>query len=286
MPRPPVPPSRLPQQVWDGAAKQALDAAMPGAIVAAALDTAGPRIEAESLRDIPAHGRTFWWSMAKAVGWGLAVLTSLLVIGSFGARPVPILRVAIYLGVSIWTVAFGVIAGNQKVHERRVREVATKRAEVERVAQDAARYVWADQVPGDWQPLGPPPEALSPHDERVPTAWLRRFGLADGQAVAAVVDGTGPALRQAVAAARGLPTVLFLPVPGCYSDEAKSVADACGIALFVVGRLGLQAMSQPAAKALKAYLDPASSAGPGGELLAGWVAAEPTRGQALAVGRS
>ncbi len=282
MPGPPVPPSRLLQQVWDGAAKQATDGAETAAIVASALDTAGPRIAAEALRTVPARGRTFWWSMAKAVGWGAAAIVSLLVIGSFGARPVPILKVAIYAGVVIWAVSFGVFAGNQKVRERRVREVAGRRAEIERVAQDAARYVWAHQVPGSWQPLGPPPDTSSPDDERLPDAWLRRFGLGGGEAGGVWADGTQAGLRQAIAAARGLPAVLFVAVPGSYSDDAKAVADTCGVALFVIGRLGLQAMSHVASRALKAYLDPASTAGPGSEVLAGWSGAAAARGLVLA----
>ena len=286
MPRPPAPPSRLLQQVWDGAARQATDAAPLSAIVAGALDTAGPRIQAESLRAVPAHGRSFWWSMAKAVGWGLAAVGSLLIVGSLGARPVPILKVAIVLGVLVWAVFFGVIAGNQRVRDRRAREVWARRTEVERVAQEAARYVWAHQVPGSWQPLGPPPEGSSPSDEGLPTAWLRRFGVVDGQALGFLIDGTEGGLRRAVEAGRGVPAVLFVPVPGSYSDAAKSIADECGVALFVVGRLGLQSMSSAASRALKAYLDPASSAGPAGELLAGWADAASGRDQALAASRS
>jgi hypothetical protein len=285
MPKPSVPSSRLLQQVWDGAARQATDGADTAAIVARALDTAGPRIAAESQRAVPAHGWTFWSSMAKAVGWGAVAITALLVVGSFGARAVPILKVAIWVGVAVWAIGFGVFAGHQKVRGRRAREVAGKRAEIERVAQDAARYVWAHQVPGSWQPLGPAPETSSPTDGGVLTAWLRRLGLADGQAAASVVDGTETAVRQAIAAARGRPVVLFVPVPGSYTDDAQAVADACGVALFVVGRLGLQGMSRIASRALKAYLDPASTVGPVGEVLAGWAASEPSRDLTMTVSR-
>jgi hypothetical protein len=250
-------------------------------IQAAAVDFAGPRIDAEAARTVPAHGRVFWWSMSRSIGWGAAAAGSLLVIGSFGARPVPVLKVAIFVGVLLWAVGFGLFAANQRVRERRRRIRDDQRGEVSRLAQEAARYVWAAEVPGDWQPLGPDPEATAGNDMTLPTAWLRRFGATDADAVGRFVDGTEASVRRAVGAARGAPVVLFVAEPGFFTDHARGVADACGIALFVVGRIGLLPMSRAASDAIRTYRDPTAIGGPVGGLLSSWAKAAKTRDSAL-----
>ena len=122
MSSPSSPPSRLFQQIWDAAATRASQGEPLAQIQAAAVEFAGPRIDAEATRTVPAHGRAFWWSMSRSIGWGAAAVGLLLVVGSFGGRPVPALKVAIFLGVLLWAVFFGVFAGNQRVRERRRRD--------------------------------------------------------------------------------------------------------------------------------------------------------------------
>ena len=281
MPGPSIPPSRLLQQIWDAAASRASRGEPLTQIQAAAVEFARPRIDAESMRSVPSHGRAFWWSLSRSIGWGAAALGSLLIIGSFGARPVPALKVAIFLGVLLWAVGFGVFVGNQRVRDRRRKIRDTQLVEVARLAQEAARYVWAAQVPGDWQPLGPTPEAGAGDDRMLPTAWLRRFGVTAADAVGTFVDGTEPSVRRAIGTARGVPVVLFATEPGFFTDDARAVADACGIALFVVRRTGLQPMSRAASDAIRNYRDPAASGGPVGGLLASWADAAQSRGSAL-----
>jgi hypothetical protein len=79
--------------------------------------------------------------------------------------------------------------------------------------------------------------------------------------------------------------VLFVTEPGFFTDEARAVADLCGIALFVVGRGGLQPMSAAASRVIKAYQDPAATAAPAADLLACWAEAARSRGLAVTSSR-
>lgn len=280
MSAPPSPPEKLLQQVWDAAAKMAQRGVPLGEIVSKAVATSGPQIDAELVLAIPSRGRTFWASFGKALAWGAAAEFSLLVVGSLGARPVPLLKFAIFSGVLIWAIAFGVMAGNHKVRDRRLSAGAGKLAEVERIAQDAAGHVWATQIPGKWQPLGPAVDTALAVDPAVPAAWLRRFGVAADEAIGSLVDGSVQSLRDRVRAGRGTPVVLFVRDPGVYTDEARAVADVYGVALFVAGRQGLHAMSHVGSLALRAYQNPASTEGPVRVLLAEWAAAATGRSRA------
>lgn len=270
---PPSPPEKLLQQVWDDAARMAQRGVALGEIVSKAVVTSGPQVDAELVLAIPSRGRTFWASLGKALAWGAAAEFSLLVIGSLGARPVPVLKFAIFGGVLIWAVAFGVMAGNHRVRDRRSSIGAARLAEVERVARDAAGHVWETQVPGKWHPLGPAVDTALDVDQAAPAAWLRRFGVAADDAIGSLVDGTAQSLRDRVRAGRGTPVVLFVRDPGVYTDEARSMADVYGVALFVAGRQGLHAMSHVASLVLRAYQNPASTEGPVRVLLAEWSAA-------------
>jgi hypothetical protein len=277
----PNPPRQVRQEVWDAAATLADHGFALPAIVSKVMEAAGPQIEAQSVLEIPPHGRTFWASMAKALAWGLAADLGLLVAESVGARPVPAVKLTIYLGVVIWSLVFGVVAANNKVRQRRVRLSNENRALVERLAQEAARFVWSSEVPGDWRPLGPSPEGLAAIDETVPTAWLRRFGVATGQMVGALSDGSEQSLRRSIRSARGLPVAAFVAEPGVFADPARRLADDCGVALFTVGGAGLHPMSEVASATLDAYGDRHTVESPAGQLLSGWARAGPTRSAQL-----
>jgi hypothetical protein len=258
------------QETWDLAALLADRGTELPAIITQVLEVAGPQIEAQSVLEIRPHGRTFWSSLARVVAWGIVADLGLLVAESLGARPVPVLKVAIYAGVLLWALGFGVIAGNSKVHQRRNRVGSTNRVLVERLAQAAAHYVWAAQVPGDWQPLGPVPIGGLSQGDTAASAWLRRFGVPPAAVIGLIVDGTLAGLSKAIRDHPGVPVALFVQEPGVFTDEARSAADLDGIALFVVGAEGLHAMSAVASSTLRAYRSGSGRAGPKEELLRGW----------------
>lgn len=281
MPDQPVPRTARLQQTWDSAAGMAFRGLDLADIVARLLDISSPEIERESVVDVPARGRAFWGSMAKSLAWGIAAEVALLFIGSLNTAPLLVLKVIICVGVIVWAIAFGALAANGRVREMRRRAITAKRKGVERLARDAAGQVWAAQVPGKWRPLGPPVKAVQSRtgrsDDMSATAWLRRFGVDVGEAVAVTVDGTAASVDQAILNSRGLPTVLFVAEPGYFSDDARIQAERCGVALFVLGAGRLHAMSPAASAALKAYADPGGTAGPVRELLAEWADATANR---------
>jgi hypothetical protein len=249
-------------------------------IVARLLDISGPDIERESVIDVPARGREFWASMAKSLAWGLAAEIALVFIGSLSPQPLPVLRVIICGAVLVWAIAFGALAANGRVREMRRQAIAAKRKGVERVARDAAGEVWSVQVPGQWRPLGPPVktgEATKSNADAAPTAWLRRFGVDVGEAIGSIVDGSQDAVDLAMRTSHGLPVVLFVPEPGHFTDDARTQAEAWGVALFVIGSGRLHAMSPVASAALKAYADPSGVHGPVRDILSGWSEAAANR---------
>lgn len=280
-------------------------------IVSRLVDISGPEIERESVVDVPLRGQAFWGSMAKSLAWGLAAEIALLFIGSLSPQPLPALKVIICVAVAVWAVAFGALAANGRVREMRRQAIAAKRKGVERLARDAAGQVWAAQVPGFWRPLGPAvrtpagnapglngrdfiaPTANAPaggapaanalpgsnhaRGAALPTAWLRRFGVDEGEAVGSVVDGTLESVEQVIRSSRGIPVVLFVLGPGHFEDDARTHAERCGVALFVIDSDRLHAMSPVASSAQKTYADPVSTRGPVSDILAGWAAAAANR---------
>ena len=269
MSTPLIPPPSARQEAWDTAAQLASQGLALPVIVDKVLYAASPRIDAETAKAVPARGRTFWVTMATALVWLLAVYITFLVFESAGTHAVLALKLAIYCGVLLWALGFGVVAGNHKVRERRVRVGAAKRAAVERLAKDAARHVWASEIPGSWEPLGPAP-VWSTADKDLPTGWWRRFGGAPGEAVPLLVDGSESAVRSAVAAHRNAPVVLFLREPGTFPDGAREFADDSGIALYIAGRDRLLPMSAVASSALQAYERPAGTDSPAQVVLRAW----------------
>lgn len=275
------PPRQVRQEVWDAAAALADQGRALPSIVSEVMEVAGPQIEAQSVLEIAPHGRTFWFSLAKAFAWGLAADIGLLVAESVGARPVPALKIAIYLGVLVWSLVFGVVAANNKVRQRRTRVSIQNRALIERLAQDAARYVWAAEVPGDWEPLGPAPHGRSAKDGTVPDAWLSRFGLARGQARAVITDGSDESLRRALRDASGGPVVAFTREPGAFSPTARRLADDAGVAAFVIAGGELTAASGPAVRTLRAYRVGQGPVSPAQIILDGWAGSAPARAAGL-----
>ena len=270
------------QQAWDTAAELATQGVDLPSIVSRVLYAASPRIDQETVRAVPSRGRTFWATMATALVWVVAVYVTFSVFESAGTHAVPALKLTIYLGVLVWAVGFGIVAANHKVRERRTRVGAAKRAALEQLARSAAAHVWASEVPGAWQPLGPAP-VWSASDETMPTAWIRRLGLAPGQASAALVDGTEGALRRLLRSPDGTPVVLFVGEPGFFTDDARDLADAAGVALFVAGRPGLVAMSAVASSVLAAYRQGGQTS-PADLLTRAWAAARSDRARARSVG--
>lgn len=258
MSTPLIPPPSTRQEAWDTAARLASQGAELPTIVSKVLYAASPKIDQEAARAVPARGRTFWVTMTTALVWVFAVYVTFLVFESAGTHAVPALKLAIYGGVAVWAVGFGVLAANYKVRERRTRVGSAKRAALEALAQDAAQHVWSSEIAGDWGPLGPAPSA-STGDAELPGAWLRRFGAAPGVAAGLLVDGSRTAVRAALRDHRAVPVALFLRDPGTFADDARELAEAAGVALFVVGRTGLLPMSPVASAALDAYRRSGSS---------------------------
>lgn len=252
MSTPLIPPPNARQEAWDTAAKLASEGLELPTIVSKVLYAASPRIDQEAAKAVPARGRTFWVTMATALVWVVAVYITFVVFESAGTHAVPALKAAIYLGVALWALGFGILASNHKVRERRTRVGTAKRTALERLAQDAAQHVWASEVPGNWQPLGPAPR-WSTVDAELPGAWLRRFGAASGSVAGVMVDGTAAALRSVERLHPVVPVVTFVREPGTFTDEARELAETAGTALFVVGRSGPVPMSPVASAALDAY---------------------------------
>ena len=267
-----IPPPSARQEAWDTAAQLAADGLALPVIVSKVVYAASPRIDQETGKAIPARGRTFWVTMATAMAWMIAVYLTFLFFDSTATHAVAGLKVAIYLGVLVFAVGFGIVASNDHVRERRTRVRTAKRAEVERIAQDAAQHVWSSEVPGVWRPLGPAP-VWATVDSVLPTAWWRRFGGASGTALPVLVDGSEPAVRGAIAANHGVAVVFFVREPGTYGDRVREWADVAGIGLFVVGRAGLVAMSSVATAALRAYQRSGGTDSPAEVLLRGWLPA-------------
>ncbi len=252
MSTPLIPPPSARQEAWDTAATLASQGLELPTIVSKVLYAASPRIDQEAAKAVPARGRTFWVTMATALVWVVAVYVTFVVFESAGTHAVPALKMAIYFGVAVWALGFGILAANHKVRERRTRVGTAKRAALESLAQDAAQHVWSSEVPGNWQPLGPAP-SWSTNDADLPGAWLRRFGAAPGAVAGVLVDGSAAALRSAVRLHPGVPVALFVREPGTFSDETRELAEAAGTALFVIGRAGPVPMSPVASAALAAY---------------------------------
>lgn len=257
MTTPLIPPPSTRQEAWDTAARLASQGVELPTIVSKVLYAASPRIDQEAVKAVPARGRTFWVTMATAMAWVLAVYVTFLVFESAGTHAIPALKLAIYLGVAVWAIGFGILASNHKVRERRSRVGTAKRAALERLAQDAAQHVWASEVPGDWKPLGPAP-TWATADADLAAAWLRRFGAGPGDVAGLLVDGSPAALHGALRLHPAIPVVLFVRDPGTFADESRELAESVGAALFVVARQGLLPMSPVASAALDAYRRPGS----------------------------
>ena len=243
-------------------------------IVAEVLEAVEDQIDREATTAVPPRGRSFWGAMATAILWGAATDVLLLLFGPSGGGHVPVLKLCFCIGVMTWAVFFGVVAGGHKVRDRRVVGAVVRREAVARVSADAARRVWSRQVPGSWQPLGPEPDLLMRVDDSVTTAWLRRFAVAPGAALALVVDGTMTSLRQSVRAAHGIPVVLFVAAPGFFVDEARTLADLVGMALFAAAPDGLHSMSDVASSVLRGLQDPNATQPPGDAIVTAWKAVE------------
>ena len=254
-----IPPSSARQEAWDTAAKLASQGLELPAIVSKVQYAASLRIDQEAATAVPARGRTFWVTMATAMAWVIAVYVTFVVFESSGNHAVPALKIAIYGGVAVWAIGFGILASNHKVRERRTRVGTAKRAELERLARDAAQHVWAAEVPGTWQPLGPVP-GWTTVDDDLPGAWLRRFGAAPDAVTGVLVDGSLTALRSAVRRRPAGAVAMFVREPGAFSDESRELAESAGIALFVIGRGGPVPMSPVASAVLDSYRRASSSA--------------------------
>lgn len=257
MTTPLMPPPSARQEAWDTAARLASQGLELPTIVSKVLYAASPRIDQETVKAVPARGRTFWVTMATAMAWVVAVYVTFLVFESAGTHAIPALKLAIYLGVAVWAVGFGILASNHKVRERRTRVGAAKRTELERLATDAAQHVWASEVPGDWQPLAPAPTWATP-DAQLAQAWLSRFGAVPGQIAGGLGNGSAAGLQAALRQHPGVPVAMFVRDPGTFSDETRELAEASGTALFVIGRSDLLPMSPVASAALAAYRRPGS----------------------------
>ena len=105
-----VPPPSARQEAWDTAAKLASEGLELPTIVSKVLYAASPRIDQETARAVPARGRTFWVTMATAMLWVVAVYITFVVFESGGSHAVPALKLAIYTGVAIWALGFGILA--------------------------------------------------------------------------------------------------------------------------------------------------------------------------------
>lgn len=253
-----MPPPSARQEAWDTAARLASQGLELPTIVSKVLYAASPRIDQETVKAVPARGRTFWVTMATAMAWVLAVYVTFLVFESAGTHAIPALKLAIYVGVAVWAIGFGILASNHKVRERRSRVAAAKRAEMERLAKDAAQHVWSSQVAGEWKPLGPAP-GWATADADLPAAWLHRFGAGPGAVAGLLVDGSTAALRGALRSRPTGPVVLFVRDPATFADDTRELAESTGTALFVVARSGLLPMSPVASAALDAYRRPGAS---------------------------
>ena len=241
MPHRPDPYQRLRLRAWDQAAGLAARgtpaADIPGQVIAAlAAD-----IDAVSEGAVPAHGRSFWISLAKSMSWGVTVVVLLFLFGPSGGG-LPLLRPVLVAAVLVWAVGFGMFAANHKVRIARARAAATARAVVDRTSV----------------------LALAGND----TAWSRRLGARPGELDGFVVDGSLTSVRTVLRAPR--PVALFVREPGVFSDDARFAADRYGLALFVLSGADLVPMSGLATDALDA-LDPLR------ELRRGWHAAAAVR---------
>ena len=246
----------LRQLVWDNAARSAARGLSLPAITEQVLTEIRPRLQDEVIALVPGHGRAFRVSLAKAMVWALAIDALLVLFGPGIAGSVPYLQPILLVVVLVWALAFGVMAGHQRVRSRRTEVGHGIVCAVEVLAEKAAFRVWAAEVPGRWQPLGPAPSPTAP--SVAPADWLRRLGL-DGAAAAPVeLDGLDPDAGRALrtAAARGdRPVIGFVREPGFFDDDTRTLADDFGIALFVLGSAGLVPMSATATAVLTAYAD-------------------------------
>lgn len=243
-------------------------------IVAQVLEAVEDQIVREATTAVPPRGRSFWGAMATAMVWGAATDVLLLLFGPSGGGHIPVLKLCFCLGVMTWAVCFGVVAGRHKVRDRRVVGAVVRREAVARVSAEAARHVWSRQVPGSWQPLGAEPDLSVTVDDPVAAAWLRRFGVSYDAALAQVVDGSMDSVRRSVRAARGLPVVLFVAAPGVFADEARTMADLVGMALFAAAPDGLHSMSDVASTVLRGLRDPGATRPPGDAIVSAWQAVE------------
>jgi hypothetical protein len=240
-----VPPSTLAQQTWDRATARAADGAELAVLQREAVEFAGPRIDAETTAAVPPRGRTFWLSVCKSLLWAVAVDVTLLMFES--GHPLPGLTTLICVSAVVLAAGFGVIAGNHRVRQRRIRHGELRREGIRRLAARAARAVWAAQVPGRWDPAGPVPR------QGTGRQWLARLG--DDTGAVAAVDGWR-------LPGTGAPVACFLPDPQHFPDRIRDAADARGVPLFVVGQDVLYPMSAAASEVWEAYLSPATEQPP------------------------
>lgn len=277
---PPVSPSLpLRQQVWDNAARAAARGLSLPAITDQVLAQIQPRLAEEVAALVPRRGRSFSGSLAKAMIWALAVDVLLAMFGPGMAGSVPYLQPILLSVVVIWGFGFGVMAGNQRVSARRVEVRHGILTALETLAEKAAFRVWAAEVPGTWQPLGPAP-ARVPATAVQPADWLRRFGLTATDAVAVELDelDADAGSRVRVAAARGGgPVVGFVREPGFFDDDTRARADEWGMALFVLGARDLLPMSAVASAVLRAYTERGAGSGPADEVRNRWRGAASVR---------
>ena len=247
----------LRQQVWDNAARAAARGLSLPSIADQVLAQAEPRLADEVATLVPRRGRNFAGSLAKALTWALAVDVLLAMFGPGMAGSVPFLQPILLTLVIVWGLAFGVMAGNQRVRARRVEVRHGILVALESLAEKAAFRVWAAEVPGTWQPLGPAPTRAG-SDAVQPADWLRRFGLTAADAVAVELGNldTQADGKLRDASARGdRPVVGFVREPGFFDDDTRSLADDWGVALFVLGHRTLVPMSAVASAVEHAYTD-------------------------------
>ncbi len=237
----PDPYQRLRLRAWDQAAALAARGTPAANIPADVTAALAADIDQVAVVVVPAHGRSFWISLAKSMSWGVAVVVLLVAFGPSGGS-LPLLRPLLIGAVLVWAVGFGTFAANHKVRVTRAHSIATGRAVVDRTAV----------------------LALAGND----TAWSKRLGARPGELDGFVVDGSLTAVRTVLRATR--PVALFVREPGVFTDDARAAADRYGLALFVLSGGNLVPMSGLATKALDA-------SDPLGALRRGWQTAAAVR---------
>ncbi|GGL93456.1 hypothetical protein [Nakamurella endophytica] len=262
------------QRAWDTAAALAAAGRDRPSVVADVLDVVSRDIDDEVARQVPRRGRVFLLAVAQALAWGVLADVLLLLVGSTGWRSIPWLTTALCVVVLLWSLGFGVVAGRNRVHGRRIRVSHAQQEMFRRIASGACLQVWASQVPGRWQPCGPEPDAGRPV-QSAGRAWLDRFG--DEFADVAVTVASGSANRLAPVLAVPGPVAVFVPDGADVDPSAVALAESAGAGIFLVRGARLEPGTTAARDVLAAYRSAANTRPPVGILHDAWRSAHAGR---------